>query len=239
MVWISKYSIFVVIITLSMNTYFYTLNSGTVAPSHNAKCDNPSVPDFDFMKYWKNTSLKNINNEVWMPILSKESGYMVSNFGRVKGLPITIIGYRGAKNHFKERIMSQGVNSSGYCAIRRTLTFNEIGTNLVHRLVATAFIPNPDNKPEVNHKNGIKTDNRLENLEWCTHSQNITHAANVLHLNSGIKHFRSKFTKQDVIDIFYASGSEREIASRYKVSHSVVGFIKRKQSYKKIVNGLS
>jgi hypothetical protein len=100
-------------------------------------------------------------------------------------------------------------------------------------------VANPLNLPEVNHIWGNKLDNRASELEWCTRSQNLKHAADVLDINTGTKHFRSKFTKQDVIDIFYSKGTEREIADKYGVSHSVIGFIKRKQSYKTILNGLN
>ncbi|HRG39346.1 MAG TPA: HNH endonuclease signature motif containing protein [Bacteroidia bacterium] len=71
----------------------------------------------------------------------------------------------------------------------------------IHRLIAQIFIPNPENKSEVNHKNGIKSDNRIENLEWCTHSENIQHAYD----NGMIKR------KKNVINTEIAEHSKRVV----------------------------
>lgn len=91
------------------------------------------------------------------------SGYKVSNFGR-----ISRTGRTSKKGIIPDRILHPSVYQNGY--VVANLSGKRIG---VHRLVALAFIPNPDNLPQVNHKNEIKTDNRAENLEWCTAKYNV------------------------------------------------------------------
>lgn len=116
------------------------------------------------------------NNEIWLPVVGFEGLYEVSTLGRVKSLDrVRLDPIRGAK-HYKCKILSPGATPFGYLFVRLSYKNKPSVSKLLHRLVADAFIPNPDNKPQVNHKNGIKSDNTVINLEWMTSSENVRHS---------------------------------------------------------------
>lgn len=113
----------------------------------------------------------NSKEEIWKDIKEYEGLYQVSSKGRVKSLERDIIYKNGVKRHKKEKILKAQLNQFGYL---RVDLYNKGKRNhlRIHRLVAEAFIPNPENKPEVNHKDEIKTNNCVENLEWMTRKEN-------------------------------------------------------------------
>ena len=125
--------------------------------------------------------------EEWVAIKGYEGLYEVSSLGRVKSLrrPIdrnnSLIGEH--KIDLKERILKPKIKKyASVCLFVNT----KRKYKLVHRLVMESFIANPDNKPEVNHENGVKTDNRLSNLVWATTSENSKHRHNVLGVKSNL-----------------------------------------------------
>ncbi|QIW89796.1 HNH endonuclease [Bacillus phage Izhevsk] len=119
--------------------------------------------------------------EVWIGITGFKSLYEVSNLGRVRSLDR--IGSNGRL--YKGQIKKLNDNGKGYFQVN--LKVNGKQTNkYVHRLVAEAFIPNTENKPEVNHKDGNKGNNNIDNLEWSTRIENVEHQfSNGLNPNAG------------------------------------------------------
>lgn len=97
-------------------------------------------------------------NETWKQVRGYEGLYMVSDMGRVAGLK---------KQRFPAHIMRQELTENGYLRVG-LFKDGKQSKKKVHRIVAEAFIPNPDGKPQVNYINGARTDNRARNLEWCT-----------------------------------------------------------------------
>ena len=105
--------------------------------------------------------------EIFKDIKGYEGLYQISNLGNVKSL-----------KRNKIRILKYSNNNLFYSTVCLVNYNNKKSTKSIHRLLAIHFINNPENKKCVNHKNGIKNDNRIENLEWCTFSENTIHAYN-------------------------------------------------------------
>ena len=149
-----------------------------------------------------------MNNEIWKEVEGYNGDYLISNLGKVKSL-----------KHKNPKILIATIDSKGYYKVNLCKN-NFVKTHRVHKLLADTFIPNPNNKPTINHINGIKTDNSLKNLEHISFSDNSLHAYKIGLSKVSIKEAietRKKQIYSKKLDIKFNSCAEaaRYIQSNY------------------------
>jgi hypothetical protein len=171
--------------------------------------------------------------EEWRDVVGYEGLYQVSTLGRVKSLEKRLRIKSGNYRIKLETIKRQHVANNGYL----TVGLSDSGKNrnvLVHRLIAEAFIENSGNLETVNHINGIKTDNNVHNLEWCSHRDNLLHA-----LENGLRKPRKKKLDdiQALTTITHLSAKNRtmaDISRHFNVSEALIARIKNGETFKNI-----
>lgn len=165
--------------------------------------------------------------EIWKPIPGFEGRYSASSFGR-------IISHR----YNSEKIIKPLLHKTGYIYMS-IWKQGKIKPTKVHQLIAKTFLPNPENKNYVNHKNGIKTDNRIKNLEWVTSSENFCHALkNKLVIPAkGEKCGMATLTEKEVSEIKYLLNElvpGKQIARLFGVSKFCIYAIKTGKTWQEI-----
>lgn len=164
--------------------------------------------------------------EIWKPVVGYENDFLISNKGRLKRIKTG-------------NILKSNLVGKGYLACCVSLgDRNNKKSFKIHQLVAQVFIDNPDNKPIINHIDGNKLNNSIENLEWCTYSENTQHAYdnNLMTIYRGEDIKTSKLTEKEVLEIrdYYGRLSSRKVAKLYNVNKNAILNIWNRKSWKHI-----
>lgn len=176
--------------------------------------------------------------EEWKDIKGYEGHYQISNKGGVKSLRREVPHAKYGSRVVDSQELSPSFTTKKYLQVRFCVDKVKT-TEKLHRLVAQAFIPNLENKPCVNHKDGVKTNNLVGNLEWCTWSENTQHATELglMPDNRGSRSYRSILTEEDIPIIrerLSNGDTSSSIGQDYGVSSAAIFDIKRKKSWKHI-----
>ena len=148
-----------------------------------------------------------MQNEIWVNIKEADN-FQVSNLGRIRRAKYQMIDKNGHKRTFFEKIITGYIENHGYVS-------HNIGgyRDLEHRIVGNYFVENPNNYPEINHINGVKTDNRAENLEWSTSRQNKEHAWK--HLENGMIYKKMSESNEKIRAIFRLKGIKKSDLAKH------------------------
>lgn len=168
---------------------------------------------------YRSLSFETLNGEEWRKINCFCDCYEVSNFGRVKSISLFTIDKNGVKKKKEQKILRQSFTSTGYLMVNLKGKMCK-----VHRLVANAFIPNPENKPYINHKDGNPLNNTVENLEWVTQKENIEHA-----IRTGLRVYPKDYLDENlVIKSYTKEETISSVAKKFNTTRAVVdGMLKR------------
>jgi len=170
--------------------------------------------------------MKNLRDEIWRDIQGYEKYYQVSNLGRVKSLQ--------RKGVTKEYILKPLITKAGYHRVA-LLKNNKPKFFTIHRLLMLAFVPNLQNKDQINHIDGDKSNNVPDNLEWCNCLENRRHATEVLLVHCGENCKTSKLKEDQVLQIYnYAKEGVpgNYIARKFNVDLCTISSIRNSKSWK-------
>ena len=172
-----------------------------------------------------------IESELWVPVKGYEGLYLISKNGMVRGIDRTVRVNERTIRFQKGMVLKNNISPVGYARI--ALCKDGIQKfELLHRILAIHFIPNPNNYPVVNHIDGDKLNNRLDNLEWCTQKHNMAEAGRMGLIGSKGNRNRTKFkTDIDLLKLLRennAGCSNIELSIKYGV---------RKETISRVLNG--
>lgn len=161
-------------------------------------------------------------DEIWKPVLGFEGLYEVSNLVRIRSIERTVYRRKGGAVTWPEKVLKQRLNPNGYWIVSLWLNGNQKIAR-VHRLYALAFLPNPEGKPDINHRDGVKSNNSPSNLEWCTKRENSLHAYSTGLLPKvptmrGERSPTAILTEQEALAIRRSTKVARLLAAEFKVS---------------------
>ena len=183
-----------------------------------------------------------MKDEIWLPIIGYEGLYEISNYGRVKRLEKLVIlpsrwGHENQGTFIDpERILVHQVNPGKRLYVSLCKEGKRVNVH-IHKLIATHFIPNPNNYPIIRHLNDNNQDNRLENLEWGTHKMNSEDAIKNSRLSTGENHYKKKLSPEVVKEVRekYTNGvSLKELSLQYNRTIESISHVERSITHKKI-----